>query len=134
MFSSALATIPRKLPITRRSKVQDSIKFERNKKQSCDRRRRHRKRQIKFEHNKKVGRTRFGRSRTATQRFKEKKTLCCNRLVRRNSPGLRTGSARSYSTTRIRKNRSYRSSRVIWATFVARKSMSGSNWRKHSGK
>src|SRR5205809_3815681 len=92
MFSSALATIPRKLPITRRSKVQDSIKFERNKKQSCDRRRRHRKRQIKFEHNKKVGRTRFGRSRTATQRFKEKKTLCCNRLVRRNSPGQRTGS------------------------------------------
>lgn len=107
--------ILREPPITRRSKVPDSIKSESSKQKPCDGKRKRRKRQINIEHNNKAGRTSFAHFKTATRSFRDKKTTYFSVLVRRRNPDQRTSEVRTtrlFATLRTRKHRSCRFSRV----------------------
>ena len=107
--------ILREPPITRRSKVLDSIRSESSKQKPRGGKRKRRKRQINIGRNSKASRTRFARFKPATTTCRGKKTTYFSGSVRRRNRDQRTSEVRTtrlFATRRIRKHRSCRFSRV----------------------
>src|SRR4029077_6854089 len=107
--------IPKKPPITRRSKVPGSTGSESSNQKPRGGKRKRPKRQINIEQNYKLDRKRFARFKSDTTTCRGKKTTCFSGSVRRRNRGQRTSEVRTtrlFATLRIHKHRSCRFSRV----------------------